>query len=60
MDPKREGLQKITISLCGEEKYISILDLDVGRRYYFEGDEVERLLRDKFLHLTFKVPVPEE
>ncbi len=50
---------KVTISLNGEEKYISIFDLDMGKRIYLEDDEVERLLKDKFLHLTFKAPLPE-
>ena len=60
IDPKREGLQKITISLYGREKYISIFDLDVGRRFYLKDDDVEQLLNDKFLHLTFKMPIPKE
>jgi hypothetical protein len=60
MDRKWEGLQKVTISLRGKEKYISIFDLDIGLRFYLEDNDVERLLNDKFLHLTFKVPIPEK
>lgn len=60
VDIKAEGLQNITISLGGRKKYISIFDLDVGRIFCLSDDEVERLLKDKFLHLTFKVPIPKE
>jgi len=60
MDLKAEGLQKVTISLRGKKKYISIFDLDAGKRFYLKDDDVERLLKDKFLHLTFRVPIPRE
>ena len=58
-DPRLEGCQRIRIFLRGEEKFVSLFDLDHGLKFYLQDEEVKELLAKGNLDLSFRVPVPE-